>query len=253
MKKFITTLTIILSSLIITTSAMADHHGPQTSAIEMFQCSFANGRDMDDVKKVAAEWDQWGDGKFTDAYSAYIMQPIIYNGADFPIDYIWLGVAENHEAMGRIKDEWFAQGAKLQRKFDLVAPCSSNSLLTSVEVKPYSNIGGAGFLQVNACELNDGMSFSDLAAADNKWTNWMTENDMPVGAYRWINGVGDARTSTTDFYNVYIAESLADRGEAHDMMFNGGFQVAQTIYKGVMECDKPRVWMAQPVGTIKPM
>ena len=60
----------------------------------MFQCSFADGKDMGDVKKVASEWDSWVDGKFSDAYTAYIMQPVVYNGADFSIDYIWLGVAE---------------------------------------------------------------------------------------------------------------------------------------------------------------
>lgn len=253
MKKLKTLLTIILSSLLLPTSAFADHHAPRTSALEMFQCSFANGKDMQDVKKVAAEWDEWTDGKFTDAYTAYIMEPVVFNGADFPIDYIWLGVSENHEAMGRTKDEWFAQGAKLQKKFDSVAPCSSSSFMTSVEVKPYANIGGPGFLQVNACELSDGMGFADLAVADSKWTSWMTDNDMPVGTYRWITGVGDARASTTDFYNVYIAESLADRGKAHDMMLRGGVQVAQAIYKDVMECDKPRVWMAQPVGSVVPM
>ena len=49
-------------------------------------------------------------------------------------------------------------------------------------------------------------------------------------AYRWFPGVGDARDSTTDFYDVYVAESLADRGKAHDMMYEGGFAVAAGLY-----------------------
>lgn len=238
---------------LISYPAYADDHMPRISALEMFQCSFADGKDVDDLKKVAAEWDGWVDGKFDDAYTAYIMQPVVYNGADFPIDYIWLGVAENHEAMGRIKDQWFTQGGKLQKKFDAVAPCNASSFLTSMELKPYANLGGAGYLQVNACELKDGVNYDDVAAADSKWVAWMTEKGMTLGAYRWFTGVGDARASTTDFYNIYVAESLEERGKAHDLMINGGgMQVAQSLYNDLMICDKPRVWMAQPSGTVKP-
>jgi hypothetical protein len=247
--KNITTIVSFLVA-ILSSSAFSDHHAPRVSALEMFQCSFADGKDMGDVKKVASEWDSWVDGKFSDAYTAYIMQPVVYNGADFSIDYIWLGVAESHQAMGRIKDQWFAQGAKMQKKFDAVAPCNASSLLTSMELKPYKNLGGPGYLQVNACELNEGVSYADVAAADKKWIGWMTDNDMALGAYRWFTGVGDARASTTDFYNIYIAESLEARGKAHDMMIKGGLQVAQSLYGDLMVCDKPRVWLAQPSGTV---
>jgi hypothetical protein len=121
-----------------------------------------------------------------------------------------------------------------------------------MELKPYKNLGGPGYLQVNACELNEGVSYADVAAADKKWIGWMTDNDMALGAYRWFTGVGDARASTTDFYNIYIAESLEARGKAHDMMIKGGLQVAQSLYGDLMVCDKPRVWLAQPSGTVNP-
>lgn len=250
MKNIIIAVSLLVAML--ASPAFSDHHAPNLAALEMFQCSFADGKDIGDVKKVAGEWDSWVDGKFTDGYQAYIMQPVVYNGADFSIDYIWLGVAENHQTMGRVKDQWFAQGAKLQKKFDAVAPCSARSLLTSMELKPYAKLGEAGYLQVNACELNEGVSYADVAAADKKWISWMTDKGMNLGAYRWFAGVGDARASTTDFYNVYIAESMEERGKAHDMMIKGGMQVAQSLYAELMVCDKPRVWLSQPSGTIEP-
>ena len=154
--------------------------------------------------------------------------------------------------MGRIKDQWFVKGAKMQQKFDAVAPCNASSFLTSMELKPYANLGGLGYLQVNACELNEGVSYQDVAAADKKWSSWMTDKGMTLGAYRWFTGVDDARASTTDFYNVYIAESLEERGKAHDIMAKGGLQVAQSLYGDLMMCDKPLVWMAQPSGTVEP-
>lgn len=140
----------------------------------------------------------------------------------------------------------------MQKKFDSAASCNANSLMTSIELKPYGNPGEAGYLQVNACELKDGVSYQDVSVADKKWISWMSENNMDIGVYRWLTGVGDARASTTDFYSVYTAESLEGRGKAHDMMIKGGFQVAQALYADLMVCDKPRVWMAQPAGSVEP-
>ena len=61
---------------------------------------------MDDLLKVTAEWDKWIDTSDSKAYDAYVMQPVINTGSDFPYDYFWLGVAKNHEAMGQSSDEW---------------------------------------------------------------------------------------------------------------------------------------------------
>ena len=35
------------------------------SAMEAFYCSFQDGKDMSDLKKVSAEWDTWADGNFS--------------------------------------------------------------------------------------------------------------------------------------------------------------------------------------------
>ena len=100
---------IVLALIVLTSSslALADHHAaPRTAALEAFFCSFEKGKDMDDLLKVTAEWDKWIDTSDSKAYDAYVMQPVINTGSDFPYDYFWLGVAKNHEAMGQSSDEW---------------------------------------------------------------------------------------------------------------------------------------------------
>ena len=100
---------IVLAILVFTSSSLtlADHHAaPQTAALEAVFCSFEKGKDMDDLLKVTAEWDKWIDSSDSKAYAAYVMQPVINTGADFPYDYFWLGVAKNHEALGQSADEW---------------------------------------------------------------------------------------------------------------------------------------------------
>ena len=237
---------LILSS---TSLALADHHAaPTSAALEAYFCNFEKGKDMDDLLKVAAEWDKWVDVNQSNDYAAYVLRPVISTAADFPYDYFWLGVSKNHETMGQGADEWMENGGKLAAKFDSVAPCDTHILMTSQTIKPYTSSGKSGFAQISACELNDDASMESLMGADQKWVSWMTENDMPGGLSRWYGGVGEARDSTTDFYTVYRAQSLAARGKAHDMMMAGGGAVLSSIYDSVMTCDTPRVYHGVSVG-----
>ena len=242
---------IVLAILVFTSSSLtlADHHAaPQTAALEAFFCSFEKGKDMDDLLKVTAEWDKWIDSSDSKAYAAYVMQPVINTGADFPYDYFWLGVAKNHEALGQSADEWMKKGGKIAAKFDAVAPCDTHILMTSQVIKPGNNNGKGGFAQISSCELKDGVDMMSLMAADKQWVSWMSDNEMPGGLVRWYGGVGEAKDSTTDFYSVYLAESLAQRGKAHDMMMAGGGAALNSIYEDVMTCDVPRVYHGTPVG-----
>ena len=242
---------IVLAILVFTSSSLtlADHHAaPQTAALEAVFCSFEKGKDMDDLLKVTAEWDKWIDSSDSKAYAAYVMQPVINTGADFPYDYFWLGVAKNHEALGQSADEWMKKGGKIAAKFDAVAPCDTHILMTSQVIKPGNNNGKGGFAQISSCELKDGVDMMSLMAADKQWVSWMSDNEMPGGLVRWYGGVGEAKDSTTDFYSVYLAESLAQRGKAHDMMMAGGGAALNSIYEDVMTCDVPRVYHGTPVG-----
>ena len=158
---------IVLALIVLTSSslALADHHAaPQTAALEAFFCSFEKGKDMDDLLKVTAEWDEWIDTSDSKAYDAYVMQPVINTGADFPYDYFWLGVAKNHEAMGQSSDEWMKKGSKIAAKFDAVAPCDTHILMTSQVVKPGNNNVKGGFAQISSCELKDGANMGSLMA-----------------------------------------------------------------------------------------
>ena len=249
MKNFTATLTIVLSSFVFSTATLADDHaGPRTSALESYFCSYNDRKGPADLLKVAGEWDEWAQDNTSQNYAGYLLSPVVFNGSDFPFDSVWLGVTEDHESLGISVDEWLTKGTKLQKKFDSVWTCDSHGFMTSIEARPYPKLGQAGFLQISACQFNEGYSLSDITAADAKWTSWMDDNGMPGGIYRWIPNVGAPREDKTDFYHVYVTESLAERGSGTDMMIKGGFGVVQSIYADIGDCDNPRIWHAQPAG-----
>ena len=249
MKTILTTIATAVLGVLMTTATLADDHAaPRTSALEVYFCSFAEEKKYAGLRKGRCRWDEWADDNFTETYTAYILSPALVHGADFPYDSLWLGVAENHETMGTSMDDWAAKGGQWQKKFDAVSTCGSHALMTSIEAKPYDKLGEAGYVQISACQFKTDMNFAELTAADKQWNAWMDENAMPGGIYRWIPGVGAPRPDKTDYYTVYLAESLGDRGRAHDMMMAGGFQVWNSLYGSLAECDNPRVWSAQPAG-----
>ena len=123
MKKTIGLILTVAAALVSALGVAADHHArPNTAALEIYSCSYAEGRDSEDLLKVAKHWDAWADSNFSVAYRGYMMTPSAANKADFGFDTIWLGITKDHHSMGVINDEWMGSGAKLAKKFDAVAP-----------------------------------------------------------------------------------------------------------------------------------
>ena len=60
------------------------------------------------------------------------------------------------------------------------------------------------------------MTYADVAVADVKWS--LDVENTARGGLSLVSWCRDTRDSTTDFYDVYVL-NLADRGKAHDMMY----------------------------------
>ena len=70
----------------------ADDH-VEIGGMAAMQCQIADGADMDDVMKVLAEWDEYGDDNFSEPFSAWIMTPVYMSTVDFDLDFVFLGFA----------------------------------------------------------------------------------------------------------------------------------------------------------------
>ena len=57
---------------------------PEGAALEIFQCNFSNGKDLDDTLKVASKWDEWADDNYSVPYAGYVMTPFYQTKTDFP-------------------------------------------------------------------------------------------------------------------------------------------------------------------------
>lgn len=250
MKKTTIAATFVATILSVTAVQADDHGEPQYAALEGVFCNYKDRKGLKDVLSVASEMNEWATENMSIDYSAWVMTPLVNNATDFPYDYFWLGMAKDHQSLGTGLDEFITKGGEMQKKWDRIESCDGRNLMTGMVAHPYipsSGESGPAFVQIQGCELNDGKTMADVMVADKKWSTYMQASEMPGGVLRWLPFAGDARDSTTDLYSVYVTETLADRGKAHDMMMKGGGSVLQGTYGDVMTCDTPRIYQSMPV------
>ena len=108
-------------------TAVAQDDDDSAAAVEIFTCSYAEGKGAADLDKVTAKWNKWADDQGLADYSAWTLTPF-YSGAEQDFDVIWLGVTETGKGMGAVQDMWLAKGGTLGDEFDSVSPCDSHSM-----------------------------------------------------------------------------------------------------------------------------
>ncbi len=245
MKKFIA-FTSAVAACFISGFAISDHH---RATMEVYSCNYANGKDISDLKKVTTEWDKWADDNHSEAYAGYIFTPILADRADFPMDFIWVGFAENDAKMGTIWDEWIKKGGRLQEKFDNVAPCNAHAEMSTYmrrEYPPSTN----GIVEIRSCKMQEGVSGSQIYRASNETAELLTENEIPGGNYAWVPGAGSTLESDVDYYEVWVTESLTERGKGKEKLRAMNRSDFRSIWgdSSLRECGNSRVWHAEFVG-----
>jgi len=213
---------------------------------------------MEDLMVVAAAWDKWFDKNATTKYRAYILTPMLGNFVDHP-EVIWMGFSPTPSDLGRTMDEWMSKGREMQAQFNEVVSCSSHALQGVQVVRPYDRADEPSVVQVSSCERKPGVSWGQVAMADNLWAEWMEKNGITGGTQRWWSGPGSPRGRAADpdmteaeFQQVWITGSMEERGKAVEA-YRAADDAAGDVYSifgddSLYECDTARVWYAQPVG-----
>ena len=101
----------------------ADDH-VEIGGMAAMQCQIADGADMDDVMKVLAEWDEYGDDNFSEPFSAWIMTPVYMSTADFDLDFVFLGFLLRTNFAKRISPICFGEETLNSSPDNLKISCS---------------------------------------------------------------------------------------------------------------------------------
>jgi len=227
----------------------ADNHYPPTFTMEGLQCSFVEGKDMDDANKVIQKWKDYGDENFSAPYNAWVLTAAYASKTDFPFDFAWTGYTFNGTDMGKVQDDWVNGGGaeKIGSQWEAVTDCSQ-SLFTVVQARQSKmnfEEGSNSYMSVSTCSIQEGKTGNDLAADDDRWNAWLDGIGFNGGVYRWWPGPGTPTSFEGDFYLAMGFESAEAFGKYRDDRMNSAR--AGEMPEGILNCNMPRLYSAKNV------
>ena len=83
----------------------ADNHTPTFYPIEVFGCKYNENQGLDDLLRVADEWNKWADNNFSKPYAAWVLVPGYVNSDSVTNDVAWVGISNSFEDLGTVQDE----------------------------------------------------------------------------------------------------------------------------------------------------
>ena len=212
-------------------------------AVEVYTCSYADGKGPADLEPVIAKWNDWADDQGYDDYSAWTMVPF-YSSPEQDFDVIWMGVTETGQGMGVVQDKWLANGGDLQAEFDSVSPCDSHGMFAALQFKdpPEREDPSNVIVAFRDCTIGDGKSFADdVAPAIAAWSEFRSSHGSTAGSWVFFPVYGGGGEEY-DFKAVTSHGSYAEKGADFD---NYDPAKAREIFPaGLVDCDSARIYNA---------
>lgn len=246
---------ILAGTALLAAFALAGTANAQVSAdgmgkvlpVELFACSYREGRDSSDLNDVIERWNAYADDNDVDDYAAWVLTKQFYTPTQ-EFDLIWMGAYSDFNAMGTGMDMYGESGGEIGAAFAEVIDCPAHVMLSSAMYKaPTDGTPESGVITMMDCELNEGSRYSDIKGAELKWAEHITANGDTSGYWHWFPTFGGG-DSEFDYKVVSAFTNYAELGSAMEYFANGGGRaVSMGTFDDIDECDDPRVYDARSV------
>jgi len=227
--------------------AVADDHGGElepATPVELYPCSYREGMDYGDLEAVIDEWTEWADDTELTDYSAWTMVPW-YSGENQDFDVAWLGGAETAAALGAAQDDYIANGRGIAARFEEVLQCDAHSAFAVLEFRepPERENPDNLVISFSDCTLAEGTGFNDLVPSIMQWANYRGDNGSTAGMWTFMPAMGGGGEAF-DFKWVTAHQNLEDMGKDFDQYSQAGWEKAEELFMGKVDCDSSRVYLA---------
>jgi hypothetical protein len=228
------------------TTILAQDDGIHVIPVELFTCSYNDGKGSGDLDKVIDKWNAWADKNAIDDYAAWTLTPY-YFGPDQDFDVIWLGAGKDAVALGKAQDSYIAETDGLHAAFNEVLSCDAHSNFASINYKalPEGPTPVNSVLTFSDCSYKDGATFASLGAAMKEWSKYLSDAGSEAAIFHWypMYGGGDEDYS---FKWLEAYENLAGLGADYEIFGNGGGYVNSGRLMGhLVSCDSTRAYLVK--------
>jgi len=227
-------------------SVSAQDDASRVIPVELFACTYNDGKGSGDLDKVIDKWNAWADKNGFEDYAAWTLTPY-YFGPDQEFDVIWLGAAKDAVALGKAQDAYNAETAGLHDGFNKVLTCNAHVNFASINYKawPDEATPGNSVLTFSDCKYKKGSSYSKLKAAMGEWTQHLSDAGSTAAIFHWYPAYGGGGEDFS-FKWIDAYHNLAELGADYESFGNGGGVVVSGRLMGhLIDCDSSRAYLAK--------
>ncbi len=230
--------------------AIADSHedaadGPDPATpVELFACTYNDGKGPADLDAVSAKWNAWADKQGLDDYAAWTLVPY-YSGPEQEFDFLWLGGSASAKALGRAQDTWLATGGKVMEAFNELSNCDAHANYAVLQYKtpPKRENPSNIVISFSDCNMSDGATFSDISPLLTEWSQYKSDHGSTSGMWVFFPAYGGGGEDF-DFKYIQAWQNLEDQGADYDQYNESGWQKANELFADKVDCDSSRVYLA---------
>lgn len=240
-----TAATVLFAGVVLADSHEDGDSGDKVAApVEVFTCTYNEGKGPADLDAVAKQWNKWADSSGLDHYTAYTLTPY-YMGPEQEFDFIWLGVSPTAALLGEAQDNWLATGGKVAQAFADMSSCTGHSNFATLQFKapPERDDPSTLYISFSDCSISEGSNFGDIALGLDEWGRYREGHGSKAGMWVMFPAYGGGGEEF-DFKFVTAHESLADQGADYDHYSKDGWKKADELFAGKLDCDSARVYQA---------
>lgn len=229
-------------------SALADSHVEgelkPASPLELFACTYNEGKGPADLDQAAAAWNAWADKHDLNGYSAWTLVPY-YSGPEQEFDALWIGGSSKAATLGAAQDLWLATGSKEMQGFNDVWTCDAHANYATLQFKkpPERENPNNAVVSFTDCNMAEGVVFDDLVPSLMEWAAYREGHGSTSGMWVLFPAYGGGGEAF-DFKFVAAWQNLAEQGADYDQYNESGWKKGNELFQGKVSCDSSRVYLA---------
>lgn len=216
---------------------------PQFRPVELWACSYRDGKDRDDMEDV---YDDLREGATDAPYAAWHLTPYFAGSLGAQIDFIYLGAWGSGAAMGPDVDSYLEN---VDSTWDETVDCQGLMFASNrVQATPEDNDGSGNFvLTVSDCSVEDGRTAAQAMGAMNRFNDYRVANGITIPTFVWfpVFGGGDAEF---DFKLVNAFANVTGVGDWFQWSVdNAAYRVSGDLMDGLVSCDESRMYLGSTI------
>ena len=248
MRKIILTIVglVLLPLSGLNVASAQDDGPPQFRPVELWACSFRDGKDQGDMDDV---YDELREAATDAPYAAWQLNPYMAGNLGQQFDFIYLGAWGTPAAMGPDIDNYLENVAG-DTGWDETVECNASMYASSrIQAPPDTNPDGTGnfVLTISDCNVEHGRTSAQAIGAISRFNDYRVANGVTIPTIAWFPVFGGGNAEF-DFKLLNVFPNMTAVANWFQWTVdNAAYRVSGDMMEGLVSCDESRLYLGRTI------